>query len=319
MKVEVRGFEPRTSCMPCKRSNQLSYTPFLSSSHRANSVLAQACKSLLCGGEITQKNIALHTMEHIITQLENQVLTITFNRPTVFNSFNKTMALEVQAALDEAQHNPDVRAIVLTGEGKAFCAGQDLAEVMDPNGPELTAIVREHYNPIILKIRNIEKPVMAAVNGVAAGAGANIALACDICIATASASFIQAFSKIGLIPDSGGTFFLPRIIGFQKAAALAFLGDKVSATEAESMGMIYKAIPDENFRETYTQLAQQLANMPTRGIGLTKRAFNASLTNDLESQLALEEQLQTEAGTTHDYNEGVQAFLEKRKPNFKGA
>lgn len=257
-------------------------------------------------------------MEHIIKELSEGVLTIRLNRPKVFNSFNKQMALEVQAALDEGKTDESVRCIVLTGEGKAFCAGQDLAEVVDENGPELTSIVREHYNPMIARIRAIEKPIVAAVNGVAAGAGANIALACDICVATRSATFIQAFSKIGLIPDSGGTFFLPRIIGFQKASALAFLGDKVSADEAEQIGMIYKSVDDESFSTTWNALALRLAGMPTKGIGLTKRAFNASLRNDLTRQLDLEEQLQTEAGNTYDYNEGVNAFLEKRKPLFKG-
>lgn len=257
-------------------------------------------------------------METILTQLENGVLTITFNRLKVFNSFNKTMALEVQSTLDEAEKNDEVRCIVLTGEGKAFCAGQDLAEVMDENGPELTSIVKDHYNPIIMRIRNIEKPVVAAVNGVAAGAGANIALACDICVATESASFIQAFSKIGLIPDSGGTWFLPRIIGFQKASALAMLGDKIGAVEAERMGMIYKYESDDTFVEAWQKLATKLAAMPTKGLGLTKRAFNLGMDNSLEDQLDVEEKLQTEAGQTYDYNEGVNAFLEKRKPAFKG-
>lgn len=257
-------------------------------------------------------------MEHITTSLDNGVFTITFNRPKVFNSFNKAMAHEVQQAMDEANKNPEIRCVVLTGSGKAFCAGQDLAEVMDPNGPELTSIVREHYNPIIMRIRAIEKPFVAAVNGVAAGAGANIALACDICIATESASFIQAFSKIGLIPDSGGTFFLPRIVGFQKASALAFLGDKIPAVQAEKMGMIYASVADGSFEEEWKKLASKLAMMPTKGIGLTKRAFNQSLKNDLTKQLDLEEKLQTEAGQTHDYNEGVNAFLEKRQPHFKG-
>lgn len=250
--------------------------------------------------------------------LENGVLTLTLNRPEVFNSFNKEMAMLLQDSLDEAAKNEQVRAIVLTGEGKAFCAGQDLSEAMDPNGPELQSIVRDHYNPIIEKIRNLEKPVIAAVNGVAAGAGANIALACDLTVAKYSASFIQAFSKIGLIPDSGGTFFLPRIVGAQKALALMMTGEKVSAEEADAMNMIYKAVPDQNFEEEVAQLAASMAQMPTFGLGLTKRAVNRSFTNDLTTQLALEEELQTIAGQSHDFKEGVNAFLEKRKPVFKG-
>ena len=254
----------------------------------------------------------------LLEKLEKGVLTLTLNRPEVFNSFNKEMALSLQQALDNAAKDDNVRAIVITGEGKAFCAGQDLSEAMDPNGPELQSIVRDHYNPIILKIRNIEKPVIAAVNGVAAGAGANIALACDLTVAKYSASFIQAFSKIGLIPDSGGTFFLPRIIGSQKALALMMTGEKVSAEDADAMNMIYKAVPDQNFEEEVAQLAATIAQMPTFGLGLTKRAVNQSFANDLDTQLALEEELQTIAGKSHDFNEGVNAFLEKRKPVFKG-
>jgi len=258
------------------------------------------------------------SMSEIISKLTGGVLEITFNRPAVFNSFNRTMALALQKELDEAEKNDAVRCIVLIGEGKAFCAGQDLAEVMDPDGPELTKIVREHYNPIIQRIRNIEKPFIGAVNGVAAGAGANIALACDICVAKESANFIQAFSKIGLIPDSAGTFFLPRIIGFQKASALAMLADKVTAEEAERMGMIYAFFADNVFDQEVAKIASKLAGLPTKGLGLTKRAFNASMTNDLTAQLKLEEKLQTAASETQDYKEGVQAFLEKRKPSFIG-
>jgi 2-(1,2-epoxy-1,2-dihydrophenyl)acetyl-CoA isomerase len=228
------------------------------------------------------------------------------------------MALALQNELDKASNDENVRAIVLTGNGKAFCAGQDLAEATDPNGPSLNDIVRLHYNQIILKIRAIEKPVIAAINGVAAGAGANIALACDITIAKESASFIQAFSKIGLIPDSGGTFYLPRIIGFQKASALMMLGDKVSATDAEKLGMIYKVVADEQFEELVHSTAETLASMPTKGLGLTKRALNKSFESSLEQQLEWEAVIQTEAGQTYDFNEGVQAFLEKRKPEFKG-
>ena len=250
--------------------------------------------------------------------LENGVCTMTLNRPEVFNSFNKSMAIALQDALKTAEKDDAVRCIVLTGEGKAFCAGQDLAEATDPNGPELKQIVKEHYNPIIALIRTIEKPIIGAVNGVAAGAGANIALACDITIASENASFIQAFSKIGLIPDSGGTFFLPRIIGFQKAMTLMMTGDKVSAQEAVDMNMIYKSVPADQFAEVIRLFSENLAKMPTKALGLTKRAMNQSMQNDLTQQLALEELLQTEAGQTHDFNEGVQSFLEKRKPVFVG-
>ena len=254
----------------------------------------------------------------LIINLNNGVCEIKLNRPQVFNSFNRDMAIALQEALDSCEKNDEVRAIVITGEGKAFCAGQDLAEAVDPDGPELQAIVRDHYNPIIERIRNIEKPVIAAVNGVAAGAGANIALACDVTIAKKSASFIQAFSKIGLIPDSGGTFFLPRIIGMQKALALMFTGDKVSAEQAEQLNMIYKAVDDDAFESEVLAFSETIAAMPTRGLGLTKKAVNESFTNNLTQQLALEETLQTEAGETYDFREGVNAFLEKRKPVFKG-
>lgn len=257
-------------------------------------------------------------MDSIAFTISNQVAIITLNRPAVFNSFNKEMAMALQNRIDECAKNDDVRALYITGNGKAFCAGQDLQEVTDPNGPELSSIVTDHYNPIIARIRAIEKPVIAAVNGVAAGAGANIALACDICVADENASFIQAFSKIGLIPDSAGTYFLPRLVGMQKATALMMLGDKVSAAEAADLGMIYKSFPTDDFADASLKIATKLASMPTKGLGLTKRALNESYNNNLEQQLALEGELQTIAGKTYDYNEGVTAFLEKRKPVFKG-
>ena len=257
-------------------------------------------------------------MSHIEINIEDQVCIIKLNRPKVFNSFNKEMAFELQEILDNCEKNPAVRSILLTGEGKAFCAGQDLQELTAPDGPKLSDIVREHYNPIIKRIRSIEKPIVCAVNGVAAGAGANIALACDITIAGESVAFIQAFSKIGLIPDSGGTFFLPRSIGMQKATALMMLADKVMAADAEKMGMIYKVCADESLMEETLKMAKKLATLPTIGLGLTKRALNKSIANDLTAQLALEDELQTAAGKTYDYNEGVTAFLEKRKPKFKG-
>ena len=259
-------------------------------------------------------------MDALLFSIESGVAYFTLNRPDKYNSVNKEMALALQQRLDECASNPEVRCLYITGNGKAFCAGQDLKEVTHPDsGLDISSIVAEHYNPIVKKIREIEKPVVAAVNGVAAGAGANLALCCDIVVAAASASFIQAFSKIGLIPDTGGTFFLPRLIGMQKATALIMLGDKVPAAEAERMGMIYKALPDADFETQSKALAQKLAAMPTRGLGFSKRALNYSTHNDLDTQLGIEEQLQTAAANTEDYQEGVQAFLEKRKPNFKGA
>lgn len=257
-------------------------------------------------------------MSFILSELKDKVMIITLNRADKFNSFNREMALQLQKVLDEAAANEQVRAIVLTGSGKAFCAGQDLSEAIDINGPGISKIVEEHYNPIVSRLRAIEKPVIAAVNGVAAGAGANIALSCDIVLATASASFIQAFSKIGLVPDSGGTFFLPRLIGFQRASALMMTGDKVTAADAQHMGMIYKALADETFMEEVMKLADTMAAMPTKALGMTKRLLNESILNSHEEQLAQEGNLQVIAASSNDYKEGVNAFLEKRKPLFKG-
>jgi len=257
-------------------------------------------------------------MSFIISENQGSIAVLRLNRPDKFNSFNREMALQLQAAFDQAAEDRSIRAVYLTGEGKAFCAGQDLSEAVDPNGPGIKTIVFEHYNPIITRIRSIDKPVICAVNGVAAGAGANIALSCDVVIAGSSASFIQAFSKIGLIPDSGGTFFLPRLVGFQRASALMMLGDKVSAADALQMGMLYKVCEDGKLQEEAMAVARTLAGMPTKGLALTKRLLNQSMTNMLSEQLEAEGKEQIEAAGTYDYNEGVTAFLEKRKPLFKG-
>lgn len=257
-------------------------------------------------------------MTDILIETEGNTRIIFLNRPDKYNSFHKEMAISLQNALDEAALDDRIRCIYLTGKGKAFCAGQDLSEAIEDNGIELPDIVQNHYNPIILKIRTIEKPIVCAVNGVAAGAGANIALACDIVIAHEQASFIQAFSKIGLIPDSGGTFFLPRLIGPGKSSAYMFLADAVPAAEAERIGMIYRVCSQETFEEESKKIAHRLANMPTRGIGLTKKLLNLSWSQNLEQQLEAEKRYQTEAGNTYDYQEGVRAFLEKRKPEFRG-
>lgn len=258
-------------------------------------------------------------MSSILFHIENGIAFITLNRPDKLNSFNREMALLLQSKLDECASLHEVRAIYLTGAGKGFCAGQDLAEVVDPNGPGMQKILSEHYNPIITRLRNMPKPVVAAVNGVAAGAGANIALACDIVVATQSASFIQAFSKIGLIPDSGGTYTLPRLIGWQKASALMMLGDKVTAEEAERLGMLYKVFADEEFTDSSKNIAATLAQMPTKALAYIKHALNQSASNDLEAQLQLEDVYQQKAADTDDFKEGVQAFLEKRAPQFKGS
>ena len=256
-------------------------------------------------------------MASILFEINDSVAIITLNRPDKYNAFNREMALLLQDKLDECKRK-EVRCVYLTGAGKAFCSGQDLEEVVDPAGPKIESIVGEHYNPVIKKIRKLEKPVVAAVNGVAAGAGANIALACDVVVAAQTALFIQAFSKIGLIPDSGGTYLLPRLIGWQKASALMLLGDKVSAEEAERMGMIYKYFPMETFAEEARKIAFTLAAMPTKGLAYTKQLLDNSFDNSYEDQLHDEEIFQQRAGRTKDYKEGVDAFLQKRKPNFTG-
>jgi len=256
-------------------------------------------------------------MGSILFEMKDQVAVITLNRPEKFNAFNREMALQLQAVLDECVATT-CRAVVITGAGKAFCAGQDLGEAVDPQGPGMHRILKEHYNPLITRIRSLQKPVVAAVNGVAAGAGANLALSCDLCIASDSATFIQAFSKIGLVPDSGGSFFLPRLVGWQRAAGLMMLGDKVGSAEALQMGLIWKTVADLQLQEEAVAIAKQLATMPTQALALIKEQLNQSATNNLAQQLALEDQLQQQAAATDDFKEGVAAFLEKRKPVFKG-
>lgn len=257
-------------------------------------------------------------MSSVLFEIKNSIAFITLNRPDKFNSFNREMALLLQNKLDECASLHEIRCVYITGAGKAFCAGQDISELVGDNTPTMQQILAEHYNPIVKRIRNLPKPVIAAVNGVAAGAGANIALCCDVVVAAESTSFIQAFSKIGLIPDSGGTFTLPRLIGWQKASALMMTGDKVSAHEAERLGMIYKVFADVMFEEESKKMALTLSTMPTKGLAYTKHALNHSFNNNWEEQLDLEDQFQQKAASTKDYQEGINAFLQKRKPDFKG-
>jgi 2-(1,2-epoxy-1,2-dihydrophenyl)acetyl-CoA isomerase len=257
-------------------------------------------------------------MPSILLEINNGIAFITLNRPDKFNSFNREMALLLQAKLDECASLQEVRCVYITGAGRAFCAGQDIGELTGDDKLEIKQILSEHYNPVVKRIRNLPKPVVAAVNGVAAGAGANIALCCDIVVAAEPSSFIQAFSKIGLIPDSGGTFILPRLIGWQKASALMMTGDKVTATDAEKMGMIYKVFSKETFEEESKKLATALSQMPTKALAYTKHALNNTFTNFWEEQLLLEDVYQQKAAVTEDYHEGITAFVEKRTAIFKG-
>ena len=259
--------------------------------------------------------------QSLLTALHHGVLELTLNRPDVLNSFDRAMAQALQVELARAANNPDIRAVLLTGAGRGFCAGQDLSEVL-PQGdgpmPDISEVVRASYNPIIRAIRGLEKPVICAVNGIAAGAGANLAFACDLTIAAEEASFVESFAKLGLIPDTSGTFFVPRLVGPQRATGMFFLAGKMPASQAKEWGLIWDVVPHAVLLDTARGMAKQLAQQATRGFGLTKRAMNASWANGLDEQLEMEARCMQEAGQTADYAEGVRAFLEKRAPTYTG-
>jgi 2-(1,2-epoxy-1,2-dihydrophenyl)acetyl-CoA isomerase len=257
-------------------------------------------------------------MSEILFDVKDHIARVSLNRPEKLNAFNRSMALELQDQLLACDENDEVRAVLFTGEGRAFCSGQDLSEFPADRLPDFEKVIDEYYNPVIRLLKTIRKPVLCAVNGIAAGAGANIALACDIVVAISSASFTQAFSKIGLIPDCGGTFFLPRLIGLQKATALMMLGDKIPAVEAEKMGMIYASFEENEYQEKTQSLAVALSRLPTAALILTRKALLESSTNNLEEQLELEKKFQQKAGHTRDFMEGVTSFLQKRAPVFTG-
>jgi 2-(1,2-epoxy-1,2-dihydrophenyl)acetyl-CoA isomerase len=256
----------------------------------------------------------------ILLERADTVVTLTLNRPDVLNSFDGTMMREAQEALAALSADPSVRAVVLTGAGRGFCAGQDLAVATAPDASfRLEAdFVREGYNRLVTLLREMPKPVIAAVNGVAAGAGANVALACDLVLAAEEARFVQAFVKIGLVPDSGGTYFLPRLVGWHRAAALMMTGDEVSAEKAEAWGLVYEVCPQQVLLEKAQALAAKLAHLPTKAIALTKALLNGSAVRDYAGQLEAEAVAQEIAGASHDFHEGVQAFLAKRAPKFEG-
>lgn len=259
--------------------------------------------------------------QNIIAEEKNGVGYLTFNRPKALNSFNVDMHREVAEVLNLWTKNPDVRCVVISGEGRGFCAGQDLGDrVVDPNAeaPDLGYSIETYYNPLIKTIVNMPKPVICAVNGVAAGAGANIALACDLVIAAKSANFVQAFCRLGLVPDSAGTWFLPRAVGHARAMGLTLLGDKLPAETAKEWGMIWNVVEDAELKAKVTELAERLAKQPTFGLSLIKKAIHQSSNNTFDEQVLLERDLQRIAGRSEDYREGVQAFMNKREPNFKG-
>jgi len=254
----------------------------------------------------------------VLADLQDGVATITLNRPEKLNAFTETMHEELAHILDRIELDRAIRAVLITGAGRGFCAGQDLNARVGVEDVDLGDGLDRLYNPLIRRIRELERPVLCAVNGVAAGAGANLALACDIVLAARSASFIQAFVKLGLVPDAGGSFILPRLAGRARATGMAMLGEKIGAEQAADWGLIWEVVDDDHLLDKAQTLAQHLAKQPTRGLGLMKRAMNASAANDLDQQLDLERDLQREAGRTEDYQEGVSAFLERRPAVFKG-
>ncbi len=262
------------------------------------------------------------TLETIQTENDGGVRTITLNRPDVLNAFNNTLLRELGKAVKAAAKDVSVRCLVITGAGRAFCSGQDLAEVLEryksPEPIDLGERLRNNYNPIVKSIRTMDKPVLAAVNGVAAGAGASLALACDLRIAADTASFVQAFVNVGLVPDCGGTFSLPRLVGFARAMELAMTGRKVDAEEALRIGLVNRVVETDALSGATSAFAGKLATMPTKAIALMKRAINNAWTADLDEQLEYEAMVQATAGQSHDHREGVMAFIEKRKPDFKG-